>query len=385
MSTENENIQTCEENIQEKAETVNEKNEREFISEFAPEPIQIPKYNKEKEQKKHEKANERMKKRNTKKSKKRRRLLRKIVYIIRTVILFVLLFAVLFSTLSALVVRMNTSEYSIESAIRTHEPERFIVGKIKNPGKINLKKSSSRASIADVLRDNSLITVTYDDIEQAVRKSTYPDFVAETAHDIIGYFLYGKDFKAVTADDVSQMLLKNVSYIKLVTGVELGESACRDIAKYMLKSKAFKEISPDALKNRAAAKYTYITSVIFSPMALICLVIALMLLLILTVVACNGFAHKMIGWAAILSGFLAGSLGFLFKPGFTASSKFIECVVDAITKSFNQNSLIYGIVVLLIGVLVMLIGHAMTDEDDEYEEEEFDEYIEEVEEALIEE
>lgn len=387
MNADNENMQTSAENeivtTEVKNETENEKNEREFISEFAPEPIQIPKYDKEKELKKHEKANEKIKKRNTKKSRKRRKLLRKIVFVIRTVILFVVLSSLLCATLSSLVVKMNTSQYSIESAIRTHSPESFVVGKIKNPSKINLKKSSPRASVADVIRDNSLITVTYADIEQAVRKSSYPDFVADAAHDIISFYVYGKDFKEITAKDISQVLLKNVSYIKLVTGVELGESACNDIAKYAVKSSSIKEISPEKLKNQPAAKYTYITSVLFSTMVLICLVIALMLFLVLTVVACNGFAHKMIGWACMLCGVGVGVAGFLFKPLLKASSDFVQCVIDAITKSFNQSSLIYGGVVFLAGILVMLIGHAMA--DDEYEEEPDDEYIEEIEEAVIEE
>ncbi len=387
MNTENENIKsaTAEEtaNAEANNETQIEKNEREFISEFAPEPIQIPKYNKEKEQKKHEKATEKMKKRNTKKSKKRRKLLRKIIFVIRTVILFVVLSSLLFATLSSLVVKMNTSQYSIESAIRTSEPERFTIGKIKNPGKINMKKSSPRASVADVIRDNSLITVTYADIEQAVRKSSYPDFVADIAHKVVSFYIYGNDFKDITEKDISQMLLKNVSYIKLVTGVEIGESACNDIAKYALKSKAFKELNQNSLQNQAAAKYTYITSVLFSTMVLICLVIAVMLFLVLTVVSCNGFAHKMIGWACIISGVAVGAAGFIFKPAFKVSSEFLQCITDAIVKSFNQSSLIYGSIVLLAGVLVMLIGRAMA--DDEYEEDTEEEYIEELEEALIEE
>lgn len=377
MNNENDNAQ----NLNDGAEEAAEKQQSEFISEFAPEPIQIPKYDKEKEQKKHEKANERMKKRNTKKSKKRRRLLRKAVFAVRTVLLFAVLFAVLSATLSSVIVKMNTSEYAIESAIRTHSPERFIVGKIKNPSKINLKKSSPRASVADVLRDNSLITVTYDDIEQAVRKSSYPAFVAKTAHEIIESYIHGKDFKEITKDDISKLLLENVSYIKLVTGVEIGESACEDIANYVSKSAAFKEILPENLKTQASGQYTYITSVLFSTTVLVCLLIALVLFLVLTAVACNGFAHKMIGWAAILSGMAVGVLGFLYKPVFGASSKFAECVIEALTKSFNQSSLIYGIVVLLVGILVMLIGHAMV--DDEYEEFEEEDYMDDIDREII--
>lgn len=351
--------------------------QEEFISEFAPEPIKIPKYNKEKEMRKAEKANEKSRKRKTKKSKKRRKLLRKIVFVTRSIFLFILLVAVVSMTISSLLVKMNTSEYSIKSAIRSNEPETFVVGKIKKPSKINLKTSSQNASIADVLRDNSLIIVTYADIKHAVSKSTYPDFVAGVAHDVINYYIYGEPFDGVTSKDISQTLLENVSYIKLVTGVELGESACADIGKYAFKSKTVKELTPENLAAQSAGGYTHITSVLFSSMVLVSLVIALMLLMVLTVISCRGFAHKMIGWSAVLSGLFVGIAGFFFKPMFNPSSEFVKCVVNAITSSFNQSAVIYGAIVLLVGVLVMLIGKAM-DDDDEYDDEEYIDEIEQV-------
>lgn len=350
--------------------------QEEFIAEFAPEPIKIPKYNKEKEMKKVEKANARNQKRKSKKSKKRRRILRKIVFVTRSVLLFVLLVAVIGATLSSLLVKMNTSEYSIETAIRSNSPEEFIVGKIKNPSKINLKISSPRASVADILRDNSMIVVTYADIRQAIMKSTYPDFVADVAHNVISYYVYGGKYDGITKKEIAETILENVSFIKLVTGVELGESACNDIGKYVAKSSAFKELSEESLASQKAAKYTDITSVLFSTMVLVCLVIGLMLLLVLTVIGCRGFAHKMIGWASIVAGLFTAVAGFLFRPMFSASSEFVKCVVSAITTGFNQSALVYGAIAFLVGILVMLIGKAMSDEDDdEYEEE----YIDEIE------
>lgn len=349
--------------------------QEEFIAEFAPEPIKIPKYNKEKEMKKAEKANARNQKRKSKKSKKRRRILRKIVFVTRSILLFVLLVAVIGATLSSLLVKMNTSEYSIETAIRSNSPEEFIVGKIKNPSKINLKISSPRASVADILRDNSMIVVTYADIRQAITKSSYPDFVADVAHDVISHYVYGDKYDGVTKKEIADTVLENVSYIKLVTGIELGESACNDIGKYAAKSAAFKELSEKNITSQKAAKYTEITSVVFSTMVLVCLVIGLMLLIVLTVIGCRGFAHKMIGWAAIVAGLFTGVAGFLFRPMFSASSEFVKCVLSAITKGFNQSALIYGAIAFLVGILVMLIGKAMSDEDDEDEEE----YIDEIE------
>jgi len=176
------------------SENISENNSQdEFISEFAPEPIKIPKYNKEKEMKKAEKADEKSRNRKSKKAKKRRRILIKIITVIRNILLFVLLLSVIFATVSSLLVKMSSSKYSVESAIRTNSPETFVVGKIKNPSKINLKISSPKASVADVLRDNSMIVVTYADIERAVSKSSYPKFVAEIAHDIISHYIYGTE------------------------------------------------------------------------------------------------------------------------------------------------------------------------------------------------
>ena len=348
----------------------------EFISEFAPEPIKIPNYNKEKEMRKIAKANEKSKKRKSKKSKKRRKMMKKIVFVTRSVLLYVLLLAVITATVSVLLVKMNTSEYSIKSAIRSSSPETFMVGKIKTPAKINLKPSSNRASIADILRDNSLITVTYSDIKNAVMRSTYPDFVANVAHGVVNYYIYGEEFDGVEVDEISQTILDNVSYIKPITGVELGESACRDIAEYMAKSKTVKGLWTENLANQKAALYTEITSMIFSTTALICIVIALMLLMVLTILLCKGFAHKMIGWAAIVAGVLSAAAGFFFKPMFIPAGEFVKSVLDALVKNFNHSALLYGAVAVLAGILVLLIGRAMDEDDyDEYEED----YIDEIE------
>ena len=385
MNTENENqireIEKEDKLIEAENNLVNnDVGDEEFISEFAPAPIKIPNYNKEKELAKIERQNAKRKKKKSKKSKKRRKLLRKIVFMIRTAVLFVLMLSVMAVTLSTLLVKLNTTEYSIENAIRTHESERFIVGKIKNPAKLNLKHSSNYASVADVLRDNSMITVTYDDIEQAVRKSSFNEFIANTSYRVIRTYIYGDAFKAITPKDISNLMLDNVAYIKLVTGIELGESACNDFGRYISKSAAFKELSTQSLEKQTAAKYTYITKVLFSTPALIVMVIALMLLMVLTVIGCSGFAHRMIGITAMLSGIIVGVGGFLFKPVYTTQSTFVECVIDAITKSFNINAIIYGSIVFAVGLLVILLGHLMA--DDEYEEYEED-YIEDMEKSSL--
>ena len=341
--------------------------QEEFISEFAPAPIKIPNYNKEKEKKKVQKANAKKRKMKSKKARRRKRIIRKILIAARNVMFVVLLIAIAFMTISSLIVRLNTTEYSVENAVRKGNPETFVVGKIKSPEKLNLKLSSSKASIADVLRDNSLLLVTYADIKNAVSRSSYPTFVSEVASDVINYYVYGESFEKVTAADISEVLYKNASYIKIVTGIEPAKSSCDEMGGYIVNSATIKELAPEKLALQDAAKYTPVTKVLFSSAVLIALVVALILLLVLVVCFCKGYWHTIAGVSITVAGLAAGVLGYLFKPSFVASSPFAESVLSAIVKSFNQSAAVYGVVAILIGVLVILIGKALGDED-EYEE-----------------
>ena len=380
-------VDKAEKITEDKAETAeNEKEEKstqeEFISEFAPEPIKIPNYNKEKEMLKRAKVKEKGKKLKSKKSRRRRKIIEKTVAVARNILLFVVLFVVITATVSTLFVKMNTSEYSVRKAIRSAEPETFIVGEVKNPAKINLRPSAKKASVADVLRDNSMLPVTYADIQGAVMRSTYPDFVAGIAHEMINYYMFGETYNGVTVKEISGAILENASHIKVVTNMELGESACREISEYVAKSEEFKSLSPENIQKQKVSGNTHITTAVFSTASLICYVIALLLFMILAIIFCKGYAYKLIGWAAIASGAITSIVGFLIKPGFEPRGEFVKSVFNAIVKSFHQSVLVFGGVTVLVGILVILIGSAIEEEDDdEYE----DEYIDEIEQVLTEE
>ncbi len=380
-STVEEKIEAVAENTEEKTSQSQEEelSQEEFISEFAPEPIKIPNYNTEKELRKRAKAKAKKRKLRSKKSKKRRKIVKKVIVVTRSILLCIFLFAIITATVSTLFVKMSTSEYSIKRTIRAAEPETFVVGKIKNPQKINLRPSSSRASVADVLRDNALVPITYADIENAVNRSTYPEFVAKTAHNIISHYIYGTPYKEITPEEVSQTLLDNASYIKFVTDIELGESGCREIAKYMSKSQMFKGLTTENIEGQKITKYTHITSMVFSTVALISFVVALLILMVLTILLCKGFASKLIGWMAILSGATVAATGFFVKPMFTPSGEFVKSVFNALVDNFHSGALIYGGVTILAGVLIMLVGKAI---DDDYEEEYEEGYIDEIEEQI---
>ena len=275
---------------------------------------------------------------------------------------------------------MNTSEYAVKKAIRNNNPELFVVGEIERPGDMHLRESSKRASIADILRDNSLNITSYSDIKGAIMRSTYPDYVASVTHEIMHFYLYGEEYSDITKDEIKDVILENAPHITAATGIEhVGETMSEEIAAYIIGSEEIDSLSLKNIKKQGASENTDITSVLFSTMCLLCFVIALLLFMVITVLLCKEYAYKLIGWATILSGALFTIVGFLYKPAFAPNGEFVRSVFEVITKSLNQSALVFGGVTILVGALVMLIGSSMNDEDDEYEEDD-DEYIEEAEE-----
>ncbi len=342
---------------------------QEIISDFAPEPISIPNYNLQKEKEKHIKKGEKKKKRSSKKNKKRRRIIRKILRAVRTVVLFVLITGILTGLLSSLLIKVSTSEYSIENAVRSNRPEEFTVGRIKDVSALNIKKSSPHASVADILRDNAMSTTTYEDIAQAVQKSSFSGYVARQAHGVISNLLYGTEYAGLKESEISKAFRENISYIKLATGVEIGESACNDFGKYIASSSAFDDIKPDNLSKTPLAKHTQTTKVLLSLFALACLAGALVIVIVITAATCSGYAHRVIGWGMVLSGVITAVAGCLYTPWFKTGEAFVQCIINAILKGLHMNALIYGGAAVIIGVLVLLIGKAMNyDDEEEYEE-----------------
>ena len=381
-----------EETTEEAAASDGNASQSDFIDEFAPASIVIPNYNKEKELKKMERANLKKKKSNTKKNIKRRRLIKKIVGVVCAVLISLFLLISTTAMVSSVIVRVNTADFAIKGAIMDYGPERMIIGRIENPEELGMNKSHDSASVADVLRDNATISVTYSIIEDAVRESTYSQFISGVANDIVGYYVLGAPYKQVAQEEIANMLDKDSSKIKIVTGQELTDQENNIIAERIVKSKIYKEISEEELKKQEAAERTGLTSILFSLPVLIGFILAFMVAIVLVVMVCRGYAYKIIGWVLVLSGAISGIAGALVKPMYKASTEFVGCIVDAIVTSFHRNSLIYGAVVVAVGFLVLLAGGAIKDseydeEDDNYEGEyedsdkeyENEEYIEEIE------
>ncbi len=363
-----------------------EEAQKEFIEEFAPDSIVIPNYNKEKEQIKMDKAKARTKKQNSSKNKKRREIIGKIVNVTRTIFLFALLLVTIAGTLAAVVVRTNTSDYSIKEAVLKGEPERFVVGKIDHPEKIMLRESSDRACVADILRDNSVIPVSYEEIEWAVQQSSYPSFIADVSGRVVNYLIYGKPFEEVSKDEIIDVFRENATWIELITGQRLGDSSWSNLADYIKNSPVSGEINEESLAKQPAAQSMYMTSVLFSLPVLLALIVIMIILLVLIVVSCKGYAHRMIGWSMMIAGAIVGAYGYFFRPKFTAISEFVKSVVNALTKNFNESALIYGVILFVAGLVVVLVGSALSDDDDEEdddEDEEESDYIDEIEQDIV--
>ena len=365
-----------------------------FIDEFAPSDISIPNYNKEKEQRKRQKAGKKIKKIEEKEETSGRRAWRKVLKTACSIALFVLLLIVTTVTLSSVIVRVNTSEFAIEGAIMEYGPERLTIGKIDGYEQLGLEKSADDASVADVLRDNSKGAVTYKAIEKQVKDSSYPRFVSDIATNIVGFYLYDYEYTAVSEEQIASMLYKNSSKLNII-GQQLSENDSKKLAKYIVNSPLYKEISVQEMQKQESVESTSVTSVLFSIPVLIGMIIAFMLLIMLIVAVCKGRIHTIIGWALMIAGLLSGITGFLTEPSYKPATAFSRDVLEAITAMFNENALIYGAVVFGVGLLVLLIGGAMKDDDDdenvsseddddldEFDEDELDEYEDEYEDEL---
>ena len=248
-----ENEEVITDNVEAEETTVQEENleevEKEIMEEFAPKPIDIPNYNKEKEQLKRAKVKKKQKVKNSKKNKKRRKIIRKIVTVVSAVLLFLLLVVLGTATVASLTIRVNTTEFALEDAIRNSRPESYIIGNIGEElrEELILAESSERAGLADIIKDNSKSTVktTYAEIEKEVRTSTYPAFLAGITSRVINYYLYGGEYVPVTQKEITNVIYKNSSKIDFLTGRKLFENNCNTIARSVMKSKTVKGLSKE--------------------------------------------------------------------------------------------------------------------------------------------
>ncbi len=373
--------ETSSEEKGEQIEPVNlEEVEREIMEEFAPKPIEIPKYDKERELEKRDKAKKKQKVKNNKKIKKRKRMVKKILNVTLVTILTIFLIVISTVTVASVIVRLNTSGFAIENAISDSRPETYTIGRLSEELRedLILVESSPEAGLADIIKDNAKGTVktTYKTIEDEIEKSTYSEFVAGVASNVIDYYLYGESYSPLTRKDISEVVAKNSSKIDYLTGRKLFQQQYDDVAKSVLKSKAAKELSAESLNKQKSAKITGISSAVLSIPMMAGMVVALILMIVLIIILCSGYSHKIIGASFMVAGAVSAVAGFLYKPMFHSTNRFINCVVDAIVQNFNKNALIGGVIVFALGLLIVFLGSAFSDRD--IDSEDID-YIDEIE------
>ena len=278
----------------------------------------------------------------------------------------------------SLLVKMNTTEHAIETAIRNNNPELFTIGKIKKPEKINLSPSSPRAALADIIRDNSDHVITYDDIAREVKRSNYSHFLATLSHNIIDFYIFGNEYQGVTEENVEALILSASKRIYGLTGRNVGESASKEFAAYIKNSSFFDDLSRENVMRQMNAQETEITSILFSTITLICLVIAAILLIVLTIVSCKDIAHKVIGWSIIVGGGLTGIAGYFTTTIFNARSELLKDVAEVLLNTFSHNAIIWSGITVVIGIVIILMGKMIID-DEEYDEYDQNGYIDEIE------
>ena len=179
------------------------------------------------------------------------------------------------------------------------------------------------------------------------------------------------------------MILSASKRIYGLTGRNVGESASKEFAEYIKNSPFFDDLSRENVMRQMNSEETQLTSILFSTVTLICLVVAAILLIILVIVSCKGIAHKIIGWSIIIGGVLTGVAGYFTTALFSARSELLKDVTEVLLNTFNHNAIIWSGITVVIGIVIMLMGKMIID-DEEYDEYDENGYIDEIEQVATE-
>ena len=174
------------------------------------------------------------------------------------------------------------------------------------------------------------------------------------------------------------MILSASKRIYGLTGRNVGESASKEFSAYIKNSSFFDDLSRENVMRQMNVEETQITSILFSTITLICLVIAAILLIVLTIVSCKDIAHKVIGWSIIVGGTLTGIAGYFTTTIFNARSELLKDVAEVLLNTFSHNAIIWSGITVVIGIVIILMGKMIID-DEEYDEYDQNGYIDEIE------
>lgn len=346
-----------------------------LLSEFAPKPMNIPNVDLEKEKKRQEKRDknrDREKKKvearkNRSKSKKISAG-QKIAAGIASFVLFMVMTVTMTGLVSSLSVQMATSRYAFHLAVDNMDVAEIAIDSPDYQAlgeNFDMVKSSGRAALVDIIRDNSQVQVTYNEIVSSIERSDMESFIETNLKSAADYLLLDKPYTPVTGADIANVVNNSRRLVYSLTGKQLTEEDCAKVAAYFENSGKLEDVSLQNLSAVGLRQYTQYTRHLFSVKILGAILLLNILLIVLLVVLGRKTAHIPIGWAFILSGIAVIAGAILFKPAYVVRSGFLQTVLNNYFNFFTMAVIIIAGIFTVTGACVFLIGNAATDRDDD--------------------
>ncbi len=343
-----------------------------LLSEFAPKPIKIPNVDLEKEKKKQDKRRQNRDKeakkvevrKNKTKKKKKRSAGQKALVGIAGFLLFVLLSVSTAGFVGVLSLQAVTSNYAFRLSVKSMDVPEIAIGGIENYDELGLVKSSSNAALVDIIRDNSDVVVTYNEINSSLRSSTLESFISERLKNASDYLLKGESYDELTGSDVADVIKENSTLVRNLTGRVLSEEDYTAIADYFDNTVGMEAVSRSAIDASPISGYKDTVRHIMSLRTLAALLLITVVLIILMCIVCRESAYLPLGWSFIVGGIAVILGAIFFRPSYSQGALFLQSVLNGYFSFFTAAIIIIAGVVAVIGALIFLIGNASGDRDD---------------------
>lgn len=346
-----------------------------LLSEFAPKPMNIPNVNLEREKKDQAKRD---RKRGQEKKKvesrkkhgnkgKRRSTGQKVAAAIASFLIFLIMTATMSGFVSLLSVQLATCRYAMNLAVSNMDVAEIPIDTPNYPAlaeSFGMVTSSGRAALVDLIRDNSQVAVTYDEILSGIKSSGMEDFLVRRLLSAKDYLLFDKPYTPVTGADISNVIKDNATLVRNLTGIILSDGDYANIATYFEDSGKLDNVSEQALSQTWLRQYTPIAKKLLDIKVLAGLLLINILLMVLLIILGRNSAHIPIGWAFILSGIAVVVAGIMFRPSFAVASGFLQTVLNSYFSFFTGAVVVIAAAFAIIGALIFLIGNAVTDDDE---------------------
>ncbi len=346
-----------------------------LLSEFAPKPMNIPNVDLEKEKKRQarrDKNRGREKKKvearkNRGKKKKRLSTGQKVAAGIASFLIFIIMIGTMAGFISVLSVQLATSRYAISMAVSNMDVAEIPIETPNYPAlseTFGMTVSSSRAALVDLIRDNSQVAVTYDEILKGLKSSDMESFLSRQLRSAKDYLLLDKPYTPVTGADIAAVVKNGATLVRNLTGIVLTEADYNNIAAYFDASGKLDGLSLRALSQTELRKYVPYTKRLLSLQVLGGLLLINILFIVLLCLLGRGSAHIPIGWSFILSGIAVVVGGILLRPSYAVASGFLQTVLNNYFTFFTATVVITAAAFTVVGAIVFLIGNAATDGDE---------------------